>query len=220
MNPTPFRRFTASMLLAWGCVAIAQDTPASLETEKKQLQLERQKLDLEAQQLELQRKQLESKKTAAELWAMCERLSGVQRKLEMEEAARKELQLQETDKTITMKLEGDVLFDFGKAEIKPEAEKTLDKVGTVVLQFPDGKVLIEGHTDSKGLPKVNLELSKRRAEAVKAWLVKNKGIPDSSITTEGFGEVNPVAPNINPDGSDNPQGREQNRSVEIIVEKA
>jgi outer membrane protein OmpA-like peptidoglycan-associated protein len=89
----------------------------------------------------------------------------------------------------------------------------------VIAQFPGGKVLIEGHTDSKGSPDLNLELSKRRAEAVKDWLVKKKRIPKSIITTRGFGETKPVAPNTNPDGSDNPQGRQQNRRVEITVEK-
>jgi outer membrane protein OmpA-like peptidoglycan-associated protein len=109
--------------------------------------------------------------------------------LRIEEDARKELQFKETEKAITMKLEGDVLFDFGRAEIKPEAKGTLDKVGTVIAQFPEGKVLIEGHTDSKGSPNANLELSKRRAEAVKNWLVKNKGVPESIITIRGVGET-------------------------------
>lgn len=135
------------------------------------------------------------------------------RQLQLEKAARKELQLQETEKAVTMKLESDVLFDFGKAEIKPEAEQTLDKVGTVIAQFPEGRVRIEGHTDSKGSRKVNRELSKRRAEAVKDWLVKKKDIPESIITTVGFGEMKPAAPNASPDG------RQQNRRVEITVEK-
>ena len=121
--------------------------------------------------------------------------------------------------SIAMKLEGDVVFDFGKAEIKSEADKTLDKVGTVIAQFPEGKVLIEVHTDSKGSSRVNHELSKRRAQAVKDWLVRKKGVAESIITTGGFGETKPVAPNTNPDGSDNPQGRQQNRRVEITVEK-
>jgi outer membrane protein OmpA-like peptidoglycan-associated protein len=138
----------------------------------------------------------------------------------MEEAARRELQLKETEKAITMKLEGDVLFDFGKAGIKPEAEQTLEKVGTVIAQFPEGKVLIEGYTDSKGSQRANLGLSRRRAQAVKDWLVTKKGIPESIITTHGRGETKPVAPNTNSDGSDNPQGREQNRRVEIKVEKS
>ena len=54
---------------------------------------------------------------------------------------------------------------------------------------------------------------------VKRWLVKKKGLPASNITTEGFGEGKPVAPNKNPDGSDNPEGRAQNRRVPITVEK-
>jgi outer membrane protein OmpA-like peptidoglycan-associated protein len=202
MNPSQFRPFIGLSIcilaLAWAGLATApaQETKRPLETEKEQLELERQRLELEKKQLELQRKQLQ-----------------------MEEAAREELQLKETEKAVTMKLEGDVLFDFGKAEVKPEAEQTLDKVGTVIGQFPEGKVLIEGHTDSKGSPDINLELSKRRAEAVKDWLVKKKGVPESVITTRGFGETKPVAPDKNPDGSDNPQGRQQNRRVEITVEK-
>jgi outer membrane protein OmpA-like peptidoglycan-associated protein len=202
MNPSQFRPFIGLsiciLVLAWAGLATApaQETKRPLETEKEQLELERQRLELEKKQLELQRKQLQ-----------------------MEEAARQELQLKETEKAVTMKLEGDVLFDFDKAEIKPEAERTLDQVGTVIGQFPEGKVLIEGHTDSKGSPDINLELSKRRAEAVKDWLVKKKDVLESVITTRGFGETKPVAPDKNPDGSDNPQGRQQNRRVEITVEK-
>jgi outer membrane protein OmpA-like peptidoglycan-associated protein len=202
MNPSQFRPFIGLsiciLVLAWAGLATApaQETKRPLETEKEQLELERQRLELEKKQLELQRKQLQ-----------------------MEEAARQELQLKETEKAVTMKLEGDVLFDFDKAEIKPEAERTLDQVGTVIGQFPEGKVLIEGHTDSKGSPDINLELSKRRAEAVKDWLVKKKDVPESIITTRGFGETKPVTSDKNPDGSDNPQGRQQNRRVEITVEK-
>ncbi|MDQ3959085.1 MAG: OmpA family protein [Pseudomonadota bacterium] len=202
MNPSQFRPFIGLsiciLVLAWAGLATApaQETKRPLETEKEQLEIERQRLELEKKQLELQRKQLQ-----------------------MEEAARQELQLKETEKAVTMKLEGDVLFDFDKAEIKPEAERTLDQVGTVIGQFPEGKVLIEGHTDSKGSPDINLELSKRRAEAVKDWLVKKKDVLESVITTRGFGETKPVAPDKNPDGSDNPQGRQQNRRVEITVEK-
>ena len=202
MNPSQFRPSTGLLictsLLAWACLAtaLAQETQIPLDTQKKQVELERQQLGLEKKQLELERKQLQ-----------------------IDEAARKELQLKETEKAVTMKLEGDVVFDFGKAEIKSEAEQTLDKVGTVIAQFPEGKVLIEGHTDSKGSSRANRALSKRRAQAVKDWLVKKKGVAESIITTSGFGETKPVAPNTNPDGSDNPQGQQQNRRVEITVEK-
>lgn len=202
MNPSPLRSLTGVsvclLVLAWACMATApaQETKSPLEREKQQLQLERQRLELEKQQVELQRRQLQ-----------------------LEDAERQALQLQETERAVTMQLQGDVLFDFGAAAIKPEAERTLDKVGTVIAQFPEGQVLIEGHTDAKGSPQANLELSNRRAEAVKAWLVQKKGIPEAGITTRGAGETKPVAPNTNPDGSDNPQGRQQNRRVEITVEK-
>ncbi len=202
MNPSQFRLFTGlsicTSLLAWSCLStvLAQETLIPLETQKKQIKLDRQQLDLDKKQLELQRKQLQ-----------------------IEEATRKELQVKENENAVTMKLEGDVVFDFGKFEIKSEAEQTLDKVGTVIAQFPEGKVLIEGHTDSKGSQRANYELSKRRAQAVKDWLVRKKGVAVSSITTSGFGETKPVDANTNPDGSDNPQGQQQNRRVEITVEK-
>jgi outer membrane protein OmpA-like peptidoglycan-associated protein len=80
------------------------------------------------------------------------------------------------------------------------------------------EVLIEGHADAKGAPAYNRALSKRRAEAVKDYLVKQKRIPASIITTRGVGETQPVAPNTTSDGRDNPRGRQQNRRVEITVE--
>ena len=181
---------------AYLSTAFAQQAVVPLETQKRQIELERQQLELDKKQLELQRK-----------------------KLQIEETARKELQVKETEKGVNMRLEGDVVFDFGKADIQPKAEQTLDQVGTVISQFPGGSVLIEGYTDSKGPERENLELSERRAQAVKNWLVKNKGIAESIITIRGLGEASPVAPNINPDGSDSPQGRQQNRRVEITVEK-
>jgi outer membrane protein OmpA-like peptidoglycan-associated protein len=220
---TPCRFAALSVLLSYGCfgTVLAQDSQQSLEAANKQLDIDRQKLELEKRELELQREKLKTDADAAELWKVCERLQGERRKqLEMEEAARKELQLKETEKTVTMRLEGDVLFDFDKAEVKPEAERTLDKVGNVIAQFPEGRVVIVGYTDSKGTPNTNLQLSARRAAAVKAWLVKHKNVPESVITTEGFGEASPVAPNANADGSDNPHGRQQNRRVEITVDKS
>ena len=80
-------------------------------------------------------------------------------------------------------------------------------------------MLIEGHTDSKGSSEANLALSKKRAESVRNWLVNEKGI-SATITTEGLGETRPVAPNRNPDGTDNPEGRQKNRRVTITVEKS
>ena len=77
---------------------------------------------------------------------------------------------------------------------------------------------MEGYTDSKGSKAFNMQLSQERANAVKAWLVKDGNVP-ANITARGFGEQNPVAPNTNADGSDNPAGRALNRRVSIVVEK-
>jgi outer membrane protein OmpA-like peptidoglycan-associated protein len=118
-----------------------------------------------------------------------------------------------------MNLSGDVLFDYDKATLKPEAEQALKKVGVVLSQFPESKVTIEGYTDSKGAKSVNMQLSRERAQAVKVWLVKNGGVVETSISTKGFGEQYPVAANKNKDGTDNPLGRALNRRVSIIVEK-
>jgi outer membrane protein OmpA-like peptidoglycan-associated protein len=78
-------------------------------------------------------------------------------------------------------------------------------------------VLIEGYTDSKGKDSYNLKLSDRRASSVKKWLVENAGADAGHIKTKGWGEAKPAVPNEKPDGSDDPDGRQQNRRVEITI---
>lgn len=103
---------------------------------------------------------------------------------------------------------GDVLFDFDKSVIKADATPILDHVAVVLKNNPGVKVSLDGHTDSVGSDAYNMGLSKRRANAVKAYLVK-KGIDASRLSTAGFGESKPVASN------DTDQGRSLNRRVEI-----
>lgn len=117
---------------------------------------------------------------------------------------------------IILHLAADVLFDFDKAVIKPEAETVLAKVALVIRKKAKGPVIIRGFTDSKGAEDYNLDLSRRRAEAAKIWL-SGKGNAQVEYKTEGLGETEPVAPNTNSDGSDNPEGRAKNRRVEIII---
>ncbi|MGH9547713.1 MAG: OmpA family protein [Terriglobales bacterium] len=116
-------------------------------------------------------------------------------------------------------LASDVLFDFDKYTLRPEADATLRKVGQVAAAYPSSPMLIEGHTDGKGLHPYNMKLSENRAASVKNWLVRNSGIQPARITTRGWGETKPVAPNKKPDGSDNPEGRQKNRRVEIVLTK-
>jgi outer membrane protein OmpA-like peptidoglycan-associated protein len=118
---------------------------------------------------------------------------------------------------LTIDLAADVLFDFDKYTLRPLANETLRKVGQVAASYPNSPLLIEGHTDAKGTHPYNMKLSENRAVAVKNWLVENASIAGSRITTQGWGETKPVAPNKKPDGSDDPEGRQKNRRVEIVL---
>jgi photosystem I P700 chlorophyll a apoprotein A2 len=131
----------------------------------------------------------------------------------------KELEAKESKTTIQIALPGDVLFDFDKWDIRPNAEGTLKKVGEIIKAYHSPNVLISGHSDSKGEEDYNQKLSLKRAESVRGWLVNNAGVDAGILRTEGLGETKPVAPNTNPDGSDNPDGRQKNRRVEILIKK-
>jgi outer membrane protein OmpA-like peptidoglycan-associated protein len=122
-----------------------------------------------------------------------------------------------TDQEITIELAADFLFDFDKYALRSEAAASLSKVGEVVKAYPKAPLLIEGHTDGKGTHPYNMKLSENRALSVKNWLVQTAGVDSARITTGGWGETKPVAPNTNPDGSDNPQGRQKNRRVAITL---
>jgi outer membrane protein OmpA-like peptidoglycan-associated protein len=152
--------------------------------------------ELEEKELELQRKEDELDRQRQEL-----------------EEARKQLRLEESAQSVTIRLEGDVLFDTGKARLRPEAQAALEKVAIVLAQFPGASVEINGHTDSRGGREMNLDLSEKRAVAVSEFLKKRAELAGLNFTTNGFGEGKPIASN------DTPQGRQQNRRVEIVVEK-
>jgi outer membrane protein OmpA-like peptidoglycan-associated protein len=175
-------------------VSSAQNDP-QVAIAKKQAELDRQRIELEKKNLELKQRELDL------------------------ERARQEFEAQQSGRSLSMNLSGDVLFDYDKAALKPEAEQALKKVAVVLSQFPESKVTVEGYTDSKGTKAANMQLSRERAQAVKDWLVKNGGVLATNISTKGLGEQYPVAPNTNKDGTDNPLGRALNRRVSIIVEK-
>ena len=117
-------------------------------------------------------------------------------------------------------LAADVLFDFDKWALRRDAGPVLDRLLDEVRARVRGAVRfkVEGHTDWIGSDAYNDRLSNRRAAAVKSWLVKNGGAPSHQVITLGYGERRPVAPNAKPDGSDDPEGRQKNRRVEIVVQ--
>ena len=129
------------------------------------------------------------------------------------------LAMKETKTEVKIELSGDVLFEFDKADIRPEAEPALQQVVEIIQQYPRAGVSIDGYTDAKGADAYNLRLSDKRAAAVKSWLVQKGNVNGKQIKTKGWGKANPVAPNTNHDGSDNPDGRQKNRRVEITVKK-
>lgn len=130
-----------------------------------------------------------------------------------------DLQVKETTTEIRIELAADVLFDFDKADIRPDAHKALSRAAGIIRDKAKGLVRIEGHTDSKGSDSYNQKLSDLRGRSVRDWLVKNEGLKNVRFQTLGLGAQKPAAPNAKPDGSDDPDGRQKNRRVEIVIGK-
>ena len=121
-----------------------------------------------------------------------------------------------TAATVTTISVNNVLFDYDRSTLNPEFTAELDKAAEFLKKAKNAKIDISGYTDAKGSDAYNLALSKRRADAVAAYLA-SKGISRSRLKTTGYGESKPIAANENPDGSDNPEGRAKNRRTEITV---
>jgi outer membrane protein OmpA-like peptidoglycan-associated protein len=133
------------------------------------------------------------------------------------EAAMTDLHAKVVGQEIHIELSADVLFDFGKADIRPDAAAALAKAAVILRAHAGGRFRVEGHTDNKGAHSYNVDLSRRRAQAVVTWLREREGLRPAAFAVGGFAETRPVAPNAKPDGTDNPAGRQQNRRVEIVV---
>lgn len=123
-----------------------------------------------------------------------------------------DLKAKQTERGMVLTL-GDVLFDTGRAQLKPGAMRTLDQLATFLRENPERTVEIEGYTDSTGSSDTNQGLSERRANAVKSALM-DRGIAINRIAARGLGEMNPVASN------DTAAGRQQNRRVEVVISNA
>ena len=103
-----------------------------------------------------------------------------------------------------------IYFDTGSDVIRPESAPTLKQIGEMMKQHADLRLTIEGHTDDVGDDAANLQLSERRAAAVKARLEREYGIPADRLEAKGLGETKPAA------GNDTAEGRQQNRRVELV----
>ncbi|KHE92730.1 MAG: hypothetical protein SCABRO_01503, partial [Candidatus Scalindua brodae] len=105
-----------------------------------------------------------------------------------------------------------VQFDYKKWNVKPQFNSNLDNIENILINNPGLQIRIDGHTDDIGSMKYNIDLSGKRAQAIKDYLV-DKGIDSSRITTKGLGYAQPIADN------DTPNGRALNRRAEIIPVK-
>lgn len=154
-----------------------------------------------------------------ELSEQLDELSQVKKLLEgrlAQEIADKQVKLEMMEKGLVITFLADILFDSGKAKIKPEAMPILDKVSVVLKEnVPEFNVGIEGHTDNEPIKfsgwKSNWELSTARALSVLHYLMDEKGIVPERLSAVGYGEFRPVTFN------DSSEGRRLNRRVEVVI---
>lgn len=160
------------------------------------------------------REEAEQAKALAESNALAATLAKKEANLASEQAQSlrrqlENLQLRQTESGVVVTL-GDVLFETGQTELKQDTATGLVEVVDLLQSEPEKKVRIEGHTDNVGEASTNLSLSQQRADAVLATLV-SLGVEASRITSVGMGEDFPIASN------DTPEGRGQNRRVDVIL---
>lgn len=121
----------------------------------------------------------------------------------------------ETEDGAKLTLPEDILFDFDSSELRSDTGDVMDQL-VQVIDTTDDDITIIGHTDSEGEDSYNQELSEERANAILDALVE-AGVEENRLNAEGKGASEPIADNTNSDGSDNPEGRQQNRRVEVTV---
>jgi len=174
---------------------------------KREAELARMAAAADAERAAIAKRQAEQAISAAEE----EAAKAARAKTEADELMRElsELKAQQTERGIVLTI-GDVLFATGKADLSPDAGRSVNKLAEFLKKYPNRDVLIEGHTDSVGADDYNLTLSRKRADSVKYKLMGD-GIEESRITTVGYGERFPLASN------DTKAGKAQNRRVEVII---
>ena len=169
---------------------------------------DRNRVLLESRTNEAERATAAAQAQAAQAEAARQEAVAAQAKSEDVQRQLADLQAKQTDRGMVLTL-GDVLFDTAKATLKPGADSVMQRVAVFMEKNPDTKVIIEGHTDSRGSDEYNQELSKQRALAVQDALASH-GIDRNRVEAVGKGKGLPVASN------DTSAGRQQNRRVEIV----
>jgi outer membrane protein OmpA-like peptidoglycan-associated protein len=174
-----------------------------LQTRERETQRARSEAETAKSQAETAKSQAETAKNEAQ---------AVQSQLESARQQLQDLQAKQTERGMVVTL-GDVLFDTGRATLKPGAERALERLAQFLRTNPGTRIIVEGHTDSVGSEAYNEELSQRRAQAVTEAL-RARGVPAEQYQAKGLGKAYPVASN------ETPAGRQQNRRVEIVFSDA
>jgi outer membrane protein OmpA-like peptidoglycan-associated protein len=127
---------------------------------------------------------------------------------------KKSLGMKESEGGDSAEMPSEVMFAFGSGTLRPQAVAVLADLAEMIRRLHSRDIRVIGHTDSVGPVKVNFELSKRRALVVSDWLIRECGIPRTTLISLGLGPDRPKASN------DTPSGRKQNRRVEVVMPKA
>jgi OmpA-OmpF porin, OOP family len=185
-----------------------KERAAAVAEEKAEIAKEEAEIDKAAAELKEKTSALAEKKAALAKKEsdVNEEIAAQAQRLEQELAKRK---AEETERGLVLTL-GDVLFESNMSDLKTEALHDLYVLVTFLKEHPDRNILIEGYTDNVGAEGYNLELSQRRAAAVRHFLVHN-GIDPERVTARGYGQAYPVASNTTK------VGRQDNRRVEVVI---
>ena len=152
---------------------------------------------------------LRAKEEAAKAEAERARKAAADLRAQLLDQFNRVLETRDTPRGLVVNM-GDVLFDTGKYNLRPEAREKLAKLSGIVLAHSGLNLAVEGYTDSTGSDELNQKLSANRADAVRGYLIQ-QGLTETSVTSQGFGKSSPVADN------DTSAGRQKNRRVEIVV---
>jgi outer membrane protein OmpA-like peptidoglycan-associated protein len=161
------------------------------------------------QQAEMQSQQAQQQTQQAQQQAQQAIQEKEQMRARLREQLNQVLQTRDTARGLIVSMP-DVLFDFNKYTLKSEARERLAKISGIVEAYPGLKLQVEGHTDSIGSDEYNVQLSEKRADSVRGYLVSN-GVSPDSVSAQGFGKADPVADNATA------SGRKLNRRVDMVV---
>ncbi len=196
--------------------AEAEKAKADADLQRSQALLAQQQAMAQAQAAQQAAEDAERQKQAAQMQAQeadREKQEAIQQKEELRARLLAQLnqvlQTRDSARGLIVSMP-DVLFAFNKYNLKPEARERLAKVSGILLAYPDLKLGVEGHTDSIGSDEYNLQLSEKRADSVRGYLV-SEGVKPDSVTATGMGKADPVADNSTA------AGRQLNRRVDIVV---